>query len=299
MTTQNSPPPSLWHHCLNPHSQKPALTFIHGWASDSQVWLPFAKAFCDDFQVHLLDLPGFGQSPPLSLDTKNGNQIAQHWNAAILQTLPAQTHLIGWSLGGLLAQRLIATAPHRILSLINLASTPKFVQTENWPFAVSPRLMKDFIQAVSQEYGSLLKQFWRLQFQGSDDARKWMKRLQTQMQNRSLPSLTGLLQGLYILKDLDNRPLCQTDAKTENHLPKSPAPPMAWLLGEKDPLIPLELNQSLIANFPMQIIQGAGHMPFFSHPQETEKALQSLFNQIQSLKNNSEQPHHSNTKKPV
>jgi len=262
---------------LNPHSNLPALTFIHGWASDSSVWLPFAEAFCDTYQVHLIDLPGFGQSPALPLETKEGVEIAQHWTDAILQVLPEQTHLVGWSLGGLLSQRLAVEQPQRILSLTNLASTPKFVQTENWPFAVSPALMKDFIHAVGIEYGAVLKQFWRLQFQGSDEARKWMKALQSQMQNRSLPSLTGLLQGLYILKDLDNREIIKNPA----FLPESPVlppkiPPMGWIFGEKDPLIPLQLNESLIPQQPVQVIAGAGHMPFFSHPKETEKALRTL-----------------------
>ncbi len=269
----------LHHQILNPESTQPALSFIHGWASDSGIWLPFAEAFCDDYQVHLIDLPGFGQSPPIEMESKEGDKLAQAWIEAILQTLPDATHLVGWSLGGLLAQRLTVQHPERILSLTNIASTPKFVQTENWPFAVSPTLMKDFIHAVSIEYGAVLKQFWRLQFQGSDEARKWMKALQTQMQHRSLPTLTGLLQGLYILKDLDNRSLLQNLTKESQVLPEPPVPqgktlPIGWIFGEKDPLIPLELTQTLLPEHNhIDIIQGAGHMPFFSHPKETAAAL--------------------------
>ena len=264
---------------LNPESPQPALTFIHGWAAESSVWLPFAEAFCADYQVHLLDLPGFGQSPALSLDTKNGEQIAQQWIEAILPVLPEQTHLVGWSLGGLISQRLAAQVPQRILSLTNMASTPKFIQTENWRFAVSPSLMKDFIQAVGIESAIVLKQFWRLQFQGSDEARKWMKSFQAQIKHRKPPTLTGLLQGLYILKDLDNRALF----KISENLPKSPVlpaqmPPVGWIFGEKDPLIPLQLTEAFIPNQPVEVIRGAAHMPFFSHAQETEKALRALLN---------------------
>jgi pimeloyl-[acyl-carrier protein] methyl ester esterase len=259
---------TLYHQVLNPENSAPALTFIHGWAANSGTWMDFAERFCDPFQVHLIDLPGFGESPPLEMETKDGNLIAERWMEEILQVLPETTHLVGWSLGGLLAQRLTAEHPRRVLSLMNVASTPKFVQTEDWPYAVSPSLLKDFIHAVAIEYVPVLKQFWRLQFQGSDEARKWMKALQSQMQQRKMPSLTGLLQGLYILKALDNRPL----------LPQIRQPTL-WLFGEKDPLVPLALTESVVQQQPnaqIAVIDGAGHMPFFSHPEACEQAMRSF-----------------------
>lgn len=240
------------------------LTLIHGWGADNGVWLDWAETYlAPHFHLTLIELPGFGQSP--AFDKLPDADLADAWLSALSEALPERTHLLGWSLGGLLAQQLALRHPQRIQSLICLASTPRFVQNDGWKWAVSPPLLADFIKALGLEYGAVLKQFWRLQLQGSDNARVLMKKLSAHMSQRALPHYNGLLQGLYLLRDLDNR----------DQLPQLTAPTL-WLLGEHDPLIPPALIESLSPLQPhakTEILQGAAHMPFFSHPQATAEAI--------------------------
>ncbi|BBP42453.1 pimeloyl-ACP methyl ester esterase BioH [Thiosulfativibrio zosterae] len=257
---------ALYHQMLpstQPHAEH--LTLVHGWAAESAGWADWAQEFLTPhFQVHLIDLPGFGQSPELS-KTQIANDLNGAWCDALAQALPPKSHLLGWSLGGLLCQQLAWQYPRQVQSLICLASTPRFTQQDGWPNAVSPELMANFMKALGVESLTLLKQFWNLQLQGSDNARPLMKQLSAQMRNRNLPSLAGLTQGLKLLRDLDNRPHLQDITQ-----------PTLWLFGEHDPLIPQALQTQLHDLQPsaqLHIIKGASHMPFFSHPQDTADAL--------------------------
>lgn len=244
----------------------PTLTLIHGWGAENSVWMDWAQQLSNKVNVCLIELPGFGQSPTLD-DLENGKEL-EAWLQALGNALPEKSHLLGWSLGGLLAQQLALRYSDQVQSLICLASTPRFVQNDGWQWAVSPPLLGDFIKALGIEYGSVLKQFWRLQLQGSDNARPLMKKLANHMSERTLPSYNGLLQGLHLLRDMDNREAILDISQ-----------PTLWLLGEHDPLIPKELIQDLSQLQPhgqTHIIEGAAHMPFFSHPDETAQQVLSF-----------------------
>lgn len=242
----------------------PNLTLIHGWAAENAVWQDWAEEQLSSyFNLYLIELPGFGASP--AFQALEDNEVNAAWLDALAEQLPEKTHLLGWSLGGLLAQQLALTYPDKIDSLICLATTPRFTQNDHWKWAVSPSLMGDFIKAMSIEAAGVLKQFWNLQLQGSDNAKDLMKRLKRQMQGRKPPKLQGLLQGLTLLKDIDNR---ERLADLNQ--------PTLWLLGEHDPLIPKDLIEDLShlqKESEIRIIEGASHMPFFSHPDETAQAI--------------------------
>lgn len=243
------------------------LTFIHGWGAQNSVWKAWIEAhFASDYRVTLIELPGCGNSPELN----PVDDPLQTWLDALDDVLPKPTHLVGWSLGGLLAQRLALRHPDKIFSLTCLASTPRFVQTDDWHWAVNPVLMNDFIQALGKDTLATLQHFWKLQIQGSDGGRKLIKHFLHQMKTRKIPKFSSLAQGLQLLKELDNRDvLRQLEVRT------------LWLLGEKDPLIPNSFISEFSTIHPLSevsIIQGAAHMPFYSHPEETAQALLNFLN---------------------
>jgi pimeloyl-[acyl-carrier protein] methyl ester esterase len=238
--------------------QGPNLTLLHGWAAQNSDWKGWAEIeLAPYFTVTLIELPGFGNSDALP----NSTHIEADWISAITAELPAKTHLLGWSLGGLLAQKIAKQSPQRIQSLICLASTPRFTQADDWQWAVSPTLIGDFIHAIGSDTAATLKHFWKLQIQGSDGARQLFKELNSKIKNSRLPSMKGLLQGLELLKSIDCRP-CAQDIQC----------PVLWLLGENDPLIPKDFMTEFSTIQPtakVEILPGAAHMPFLSHPTET------------------------------
>jgi pimeloyl-[acyl-carrier protein] methyl ester esterase len=249
--------------------QGPSLSFIHGWGAQNSVWKPWIEThFAPHYQVTLIELPGCGESLPL----QRQDNLQQAWIEAIHEVLPPVSHLIGWSLGGLLAQQIAIQSPERALSLTCLASTPRFVQTQDWPWAVSPQLLNDFVSALGKDLLATLQHFWKLQIQGSDGARQLIKHFMLQMQTRKIPDLNSLSQGLQLLKEMDNRQALQTLSL-----------PVLWLLGENDPLIPKEFVTEFSTIQPqahVRLISGAAHMPFYSHPEETAAALQQFINAL-------------------
>lgn len=250
----------------------PSLSMIHGWGAQNSVWRDWAQQYlASDFEVRLIELPGFGDSP--KIDATAGENINQAWLDAIAAVLPAKTTLLGWSLGGLMAQQLALTLPDRIEKLICLTSTPRFVQADGWAYAINPELMADFIKALGLDSLALLNRFWKIQLQGSDGARQLMKHLLSQMKGRSLPSFTALLQGLELLRDIDLR----DDLVNLRQ-------PTLWVLGEHDPLIPQALIAQLASLQPcarLEVIQGAAHVPFMSHPQQVAQVIKTFINEGQ------------------
>lgn len=247
--------------------QGKSLCLIHGWGAQNSVWREWAQThLAPHFEVTLIDLPGFGGSPKIELQA--GEDLNQAWLDAVADVLPTKTYLLGWSLGGLIALQLAERYPQHIKSLICLASTPSFVQTENWKWGVSPELMGDFIKTLGLDSLALLSRFWKLQLQGSDGARQLIKHFTTQMKNRRMPSFIGLLQGLELLRDIDMR---KNLASIQQ--------PTLWLLGENDPLVPQEIVKLLPEmqpNSQVEIIQGAAHVPFFSHPEQTAQKVNAF-----------------------
>ncbi|WP_372881666.1 alpha/beta fold hydrolase [Psychromonas sp.] len=69
------------------------MLLLHGWGVNSAVWKPVLEPLSAHFRVHLIDLPGFGDSEELvnySLDAMLDN---------ILQVVPEGAIWCGWSLG--------------------------------------------------------------------------------------------------------------------------------------------------------------------------------------------------------
>ncbi len=247
----------------------PNLTLIHGWGADNGVWRDWAQAcLSEHFTCHLIELPGFGHSP--IVDAETSEAVRRLWREALIEALPeGETALLGWSLGGLLAQDIALHAPERITHLIGLATSPRFVQAESWEHGVPPRLIADFLEVLVLDVALLLKRFWMLQWQGSPRARRLMKQFVAEMKGRSLPSLTGLRQGLALLRTLDFR--AQLSRITQ---------PTLWLLGEKDPLIPVGWVRQLADLQPhaqVVVIPDAAHLPFRSHPRYVATTILKLF----------------------
>lgn len=252
----------------NNPDNKPTLSLIHGWGAESRVWENWAAEYLAEYcNILLIDLPGFGESPVC----EDKDNLIESWLQAIEQTLPEKTHLLGWSLGGLLAQQIALRNPEQIQSLICLATTPRFTQNDGWEKSVSPKIINDFIKAISIEAGNTLKSFWRMQLQGVSNSRNLMKELVTHMSERNIPKIKPLNQGLILLKDMDNRAQLQQLSM-----------PTIWILGERDPLIPQDIRESLHLLQPkaeIVIIPDGSHIPFFSQPQETAQIITTFLKQ--------------------
>ncbi len=101
--------------------QGPPVLFLHGVGSSLEAWDGVIDALTDDYRYIRFDLRGHGNSAhtpgPYALSDFVADAIA------LLDHLNVETcHLVGFSLGGLIAQAIALDHPHRLKSL-SLIST--------------------------------------------------------------------------------------------------------------------------------------------------------------------------------
>jgi putative pimeloyl-BioC--CoA transferase BioH len=224
------------------------LVLLHGWGMNSQVWQPLLPDLAQRAQVTCIDLPGHGANSHLPLGTlaEAVAQLAPH--------IPQDAVVMGWSLGGLIAQGLAHALPERIAALILIASTPKFVAEADWAHGVSPDLLALFGRSLQTDYLGTVKRFFALQFLSTKTDTRLVNALRERIMEQPA-SLAALAEGLTILQtaDFSQAPVTQ---------------PTLWMLGKLDKLIPVSLVDALpeMGYQHIALLDSAAHVPFVTHP---------------------------------
>jgi pimeloyl-ACP methyl ester carboxylesterase len=238
-------------------SELPAVVLIHGAGFDHSSWALHSRWFAHHgFAVLAPDLPGHGRSQGPAL--KSIAELAD-WIAALLDAAgAASAHLIGHSMGSLIALETAARHPSKVtaLGLIGTAAT----------MTVGPDLLKaaeandpDAIDMVS---------IWGLGFDagigGSLAPGMWMH-------GGAQRVLKHCAEGV-LFTDLS---ACNSyqDALAAAAKVKVPT---TLVLGEKDMMTPAKAGKALAAAIPHArtvVLKGAGHMMMSERPDELLAAL--------------------------
>lgn len=220
------------------------IVWLHGWGFDSQIWsdiLPHLLALPSQYQIFLVDLPGFGSSSCMSWST---------FKSTLLSQLPTQFTLLGWSLGGLFATRLASEEPQRVSHLLQVTSSPYFLQTPDWK-GIAPDSLNDFYQRFISDPEATRQQFIQAQVLSNDFNR---------LCQRHPINLSGLKDGLQILTNWDLRSqLIQLNM------------PVAYLFGRLDRIVPYSVYAAMQMHYPQfhyTLFPKSGHMPFLSHKED-------------------------------
>lgn len=123
------------------------VALLHGVGLDAGMWEPVRDALKRDSVA--LDLPGHGQQPALTAPTSLAELAAD-----VLERLPERSHLVGFSLGALIAQYIARFYPDRVETLTCVNSVCR--RTEDESAAVLTRLAaaeSDFPATVEASIG--------------------------------------------------------------------------------------------------------------------------------------------------
>jgi len=236
------------------------VVMLHGWAMHSGVWRIFAKQLAAERQVICLDLPGHGRS-----------EIVQPYTLELLVdslalALPERPcHLVGWSLGGTIALRLAEKYPHKVKSLVLIASNPHFLSTQDW-LGVTPHILTEFSSNIKKNASVTLLRFMALQVKGVPEMKSHLKHIKDMLHECAIPELEVLMNGLQILQTADLR-----GALSALTLP------VQMIFGANDTLVPMSVGEqckSLMPQIEVHVIAEAGHVPFISHSQQVLPLVQ-------------------------
>lgn len=251
---------SLYHHT---QGEGPAVVLLHGWGMHGGVWDDIVAALCPRFRVTVIDLPGHGRSAlPAEGFTLDGvSELLAH-------AVPQPAVWVGWSLGGMLATRIASRHPAKVRALSLVASSPRFVQGEDWPHAMPSPILAQFAAELAKDYRATIERFVALQAMGSRSAPLEIRTLRARLFRHGEPDPAALRGGLAILQTADLR----AELK---HL----VCPVQAILGRLDTLTPARLNTQLSQLKPgieTHIMPGAAHCPFLSHTREFLELLEGF-----------------------
>lgn len=231
---------------------------VHGWGFDGAVMQPLARALAAEGSgACVIDLPGFRVDDP----DPPGRDVGALADA-VAARVPVGCRWLGWSLGGLVALAAARRHPRHVGAVDLLASTPRFVRDEHWP-GIPAAELDAFADAVEEDPLAAHRRFTAFQLAGSEGARAVLRQLRALGERHGVPSRRALADGLSILRDTDLR--AQLSGLSC---------PVRAVLGGADPLVPPALEAPLTAlGVQVHVIEGAGHVPYLSHPEAVYAAL--------------------------
>ncbi|WPP53012.1 alpha/beta fold hydrolase [Catalinimonas niigatensis] len=99
--------------------QDTTLLFVHGWCIDQSYWTSQVDAFCGDYRVVTMDLPGFGDSGK-NRDSWTIEDYGQDVAALINQLDLQNVVLVGHSMSGDVILETALASPEAIIALIGV-----------------------------------------------------------------------------------------------------------------------------------------------------------------------------------
>ena len=250
------------------------VVFVHGWGLNKAVFSDYIQSFKQRFPsiaVHTLDVLGYGD-----LAHENSTADLEALAKSCLDQAPKHAVWVGWSLGGMIAMQaalfdLIADEP-RIQGLQLINSTPKFVQSSDWPSGVDIAIFRRFSADLARDYNKTLSTFLLLQAGSSKGARQLAREAEQAVSQYANPSEITLSKGIDCLANSDLREAL-TKLKITTQV----------VLGSLDRVTRPESSVELAKILGAQLVEiKSGHAPFMTHKPEMLDAFESLLQSIES-----------------
>jgi pimeloyl-ACP methyl ester carboxylesterase len=237
----------------------PTVVLLHGAGFDHSAWALHSRYFAHHgCSVLAPDLPGHGRSmgPALTSIAAMADWVAAVFDAAGV----AKAHLVGHSMGSLIAIETAARHPTKVsaLGLIGTAAA----------MTVGPDLLKaaKANDADAIDMVSIWGLGYRAELGGSLAPGLWMHGGAQRVLQRCAPGV--------LFSDLS---ACNAYAEALAAAAKV-AVPTTVILGERDMMTPAKTGKTLAAAIPHArtvVLQGAGHMMMAERPDELLAALKS------------------------
>ena len=241
------------------HGEGPAIIFAHGAGGNAAIWFNQIASFKEHYQCASFDHRSFARAP--ALDANITIPDFRDDIIAIMDDLNIRSaHMVGQSMGGFSVLRCALDHPDRVETL-TLSCTPAGIPVSNPTEAV-------------QDLGS----------RDADGIKATMAK--KTFENSALVELYSSIQSFNTEFSFDKLAnLRRKDDQVPKERLKEIAIPTLFISGKEDPLFPpnqLEQLVSLFANARIEVVEDAGHSPYFERPEVFNALLQDHLNDPQS-----------------
>jgi pimeloyl-ACP methyl ester carboxylesterase len=219
------------------------VVLLHGWGTSGDSLSSIAKALEDRFRLYAIDLPGFGWTPPPPAVWGTWD-YASHVEAFMDSAKIPSASVLGHSFGGRIALALAAQSPHRVRSLVLVASAG--IRPRRGPahalkvlaaklgkrlfsFPMWGRLGERLVSAIPQRVGSR-------DYRNAGPMRPTLVKVVNE-------DLRGMLSSIRV--------------------------PTLIVWGDRDQEVPrssMEIMAGAIRGSQLEVLEGAGHFPFVDRP---------------------------------
>lgn len=244
--------------------QGPAVVFLHGIGGDGTSWLPELDAMSGRCRAVAWDMPGYGGSPALPEMTFPA--LAAALTDLLGKLEVERAHLVGHSIGGMVALEFAARFPERVASLVLYATSPAFGRPDgDW--------QRDFLKARLAPL----------------DAGKRMAELAPSIVENLVgdsPDTDGIARATAAMARVPEAAYraamqCLVTFDRRDALGGLAVPTLV-MAGEHDDNAPAAMMERMAGKIPgahYQVIPGAGHLAHFEQPAAFRAALDTFFEQ--------------------
>lgn len=243
------------------HGDGAPLLLINGLGAPLEMWMPLV-GHLGGYEVITFDMPGCG------LSSTPRRPLGMRALARIVETLMqrverSRAHVLGYSLGGLVAQELAYRHPRRVDRLVLCATTAGFP-------SLPPRPLAAWLMLLPTRYNDAAAAKMIVPVIAGGRTKRDREVRDANLPGRLThpPTLGGYLQQLYAVGGFSSHPWLRNI--TQRTL---------ILTGDDDPLVPVTNARYLARAIPgarLHVMRGAGHLMLIDEPRPAGQLIRQF-----------------------
>jgi len=243
------------------------LVMLHGWSGSGAVWR-FQQNLAAGCRLILPDLRGHGRSsaPPgcYLLD-----DLADDIVSLFEQLDLTDAVLLGWSLGSQTAIAAFSKLKERLAGVVLVGATPRFTAADDYPFGLPASAPRGMGLRLKKGFNRTMEEFFRGMFAEGELSPDEENRINRKIARAGrLPEPEAAHATLDILATADLRDKLPAICR-----------PVLVIHGSADAICPPGAARYLVERLPdarLVELEGAGHAPFLSRPDEFNAILRKF-----------------------
>ncbi|WP_148358946.1 alpha/beta fold hydrolase [Peribacillus simplex] len=239
--------------------KQPNLVMLPGWGMEKDAFQPLIKPLSEVFHLSFIEWK----------DMKTLNDFEERVIETIA-SIDGPVYILSWSLGTIVSLELSSSYREKVKGFILFGATSRFTTGENYSFGWDPRMVERMKKQLQHNKEKTLISFYEAMFSEAEKEEGFYHQFITTIQREFHgDDVFSLLIGLDYLIQKDARAgLDRIEA------------PFILIHGREDKICPLEassfIKENLGGKAEVHIIEGAGHIPFFTKPQECMEHIKTF-----------------------